>query len=58
MERLAATRGIDRLFVLTTQTAHWFLERGFAPAALPQLPAQKQAFYNWRRNSKVFVKTL
>jgi amino-acid N-acetyltransferase len=58
MERLAAAHGIDRLFVLTTQTAHWFLERGFAPAALPQLPAQKREFYNWRRNSKVFVKAL
>ena len=58
MERLAAARGIDRLFVLTTQTAHWFLERGFAPASLTQLPAQKREFYNWRRNSKVFVKAL
>ena len=58
MERLAVAQGIVRLFVLTTQTAHWFLERGFAPAALSQLPEKKREFYNWRRNSKVFVKAL
>jgi amino-acid N-acetyltransferase len=50
--------GIQRLFVLTTQTAHWFLERGFAEAPLDSLPMQKQVLYNYKRNSKVFVKPL
>ena len=58
MERLARDKGLDRLFVLTTQTAHWFLERGFEPIPLAQLPEQKREFYNYRRNSKVFVKVL
>lgn len=58
VEAIAKTRGIGRLFVLTTQTAHWFRERGFAPTSLEELPAQKQALYNYRRNSKVFIKTL
>jgi len=58
MERLARDKGLERLFVLTTQTAHWFLERGFEPIALAQLPEQKREFYNYRRNSKVFVKEL
>jgi len=58
MEQRAAELGLDRLFVLTTQTAHWFLERGFASVSLAQLPEQKRAFYNYRRNSKVFVKEL
>ena len=55
---LARTRHIQRLFVLTTQTAHWFLERGFRPAGLADLPMEKQALYNLRRNSKVFIKIL
>jgi amino-acid N-acetyltransferase len=58
MASIARKRGIGQLFVLTTQTAHWFLERGFAAASLADLPMKKQALYNYRRNSKVFVKAL
>jgi amino-acid N-acetyltransferase len=58
LEAAARERGIDRLFVLTTQTAHWFRERGFEPASLGDLPMEKQALYNYRRNSKVFIKRL
>ena len=58
MQAIARARGIDRLFVLTTQTAHWFRERGFEPSRLSDLPMEKQALYNYRRNSKVFIKTL
>jgi len=58
MEREARARGIGRLFVLTTQTAHWFRERGFEPADLAALPMQRQALYNFQRNSQVFIKRL
>ncbi|NKN33937.1 amino-acid N-acetyltransferase [Marichromatium bheemlicum] len=58
MERLARTQGIAQLFVLTTQTAHWFQERGFAPAGREALPMARQALYNFQRNSKVFIKRL
>jgi amino-acid N-acetyltransferase len=58
METIARARSIGRLFVLTTQTAHWFRERGFEPARLADLPMVKQALYNYRRNSKVFIKAL
>lgn len=58
LEGLARARAISRLFVLTTQTAHWFQERGFQPAELAALPMEKQALYNFQRNSKVFVKSL
>jgi len=57
-ETTAKAQGIGRLFVLTTQTAHWFRERGFEPASLAELPARSQALYNYRRNSKVFIKRL
>ena len=58
LERQAATLGLKRLFVLTTHTAHWFRERGFAPADIKALPVARQALYNWQRNSKVFIKAL
>ena len=58
MEATARARGLTRLFVLTTQTAHWFQERGFAPAGVDALPAEKRADYNLRRNSQVFIKDL
>lgn len=58
IESQARSQGIQRLFVLTTQTAHWFQERGFQPAALDILPMEKQALYNFQRSSKVFIKTL
>jgi amino-acid N-acetyltransferase len=58
IEGIARAAGIQRLFVLTTQTAHWFRERGFESAGLSDLPMEKQALYNYRRNSQVYVKSL
>lgn len=58
MEQQARSRGIARLFLLTTQTAHWFRERGFEPGELKDLPMRKRELYNYRRNSKVFIKVL
>ena len=49
---------LTRLFVLTTRTAHWFLERGFRTATVNDLPQQKQALYNYQRKSLVYVKNL
>lgn len=57
-EKAARLAGLARLFVLTTHTAHWFVERGFDSANVSELPMQKQALYNYQRRSKVFVKTL
>jgi len=58
VEKLARGQGIRKLFVLTTQTEHWFRERGFVPAAVQALPGPKLASYNAQRNSKVFYKPL
>lgn len=58
IEKQALAVGINQLFVLTTHTAHWFLERGFAPTQVEQLPSARQALYNWQRNSQVFCKAL
>lgn len=38
MEKQARDNGIQSLAVLTTRTAHWFIERGFSEASLEDLP--------------------
>jgi len=58
LEIQALKLGVGRLFVLSTQTAHWFLEQGFTEASRDELPEEKQALYNLQRNSKVFFKKL
>lgn len=58
LEKEAFSQGLAQLFVLTTRTAHWFLEQGYREAELDALPEKKQALYNLQRNSKVFIKTL
>ncbi|WP_439101734.1 amino-acid N-acetyltransferase [Congregibacter sp.] len=54
----ALSQGLKEVFVLTTQTAHWFLEQGFEEGSLDSLPPTRKALYNLQRNSKVFFKTL
>ena len=58
LEIEANQQGLTEVFILTTQTAHWFIEQGFVEADLAQLPAEKQSFYNLQRSSKVFSKSL
>ncbi|MES9939388.1 MAG: amino-acid N-acetyltransferase [Candidatus Thiodiazotropha sp. 6PLUC2] len=58
MENVARELGIERLFILTTQSAQWFKERGFTLADLRDIPMLKRDLYNYRRNSKVFIKQL
>jgi len=58
LEQEARRQGLERVFVLTTQTAHWFIEQGFAAASREELPGQKQLLYNLQRNSKVFFKRI
>ena len=58
LERRAKKTGIKRMFVLTTQTAHWFIERGFERADITALPVKKQALYNYQRRSQVYIKNL
>ncbi len=47
---------IKRLFVLSTRTAHWFLQQGYQSASLTDLPIERQHLYNYKRNSKVFIR--
>ncbi|MCE0873452.1 amino-acid N-acetyltransferase [Pseudomonas monteilii] len=58
IESRARQMGLNTLFVLTTRTAHWFRERGFAPSGVERLPAARASLYNYQRNSKIFEKAL
>ncbi|MCP5161344.1 MAG: amino-acid N-acetyltransferase [Hahellaceae bacterium] len=58
IERKARTRGWSQLYVLTTRTSHWFIERGFVEVPVAALPDSKRSSYNVERNSKVYLKKL
>ena len=58
IEEQAIKQGVEKLFILTTQTAHWFLERGFIEADINDLPVAKQELFNYQRNSKVLIESL
>lgn len=57
IETRARAAGLSRLFVLTTQSAHWFVERGFARATKSELPKARPAS-DPKRRSKMFAKSL
>lgn len=58
LEQQARSHGLHKLFVLTTRTAHWFVEQGFAEVDASALPEARREKYNNGRNSKVFQKML
>lgn len=58
LEKEAKKMNIEQLFVLTTQTAHWFIEQGFEESDIGDLPSARQALYNYQRKSRVFKKSL
>jgi amino-acid N-acetyltransferase len=57
-EAKAKAAGAKSIFVLSTRTTHWFIERGFVESAPESLPARRQASYSHDRRSKVFTKAL
>jgi amino-acid N-acetyltransferase len=58
LERQCEADGLRRLFVLTTQTSHWFRERGFESCEPTDLPEARRALYDQHRRSKVLLKSL
>ncbi|VAW62987.1 N-acetylglutamate synthase [hydrothermal vent metagenome] len=51
-------KDIHQLFILTTHTAHWFIEKGFVEGELEQIPVQRRDMYNAQRNSKIYIKNI
>jgi amino-acid N-acetyltransferase len=58
IEWQARKQHIETMITLTTQTMHWFIERGFSEISVDKLPVKKQALYNYQRKSKVLSKPL
>jgi amino-acid N-acetyltransferase len=58
IEARARRLKLAELFVLTTRTSQWFLERGYRVGAIAELPKQKQELYNYQRKSQVYRKKL
>ena len=57
-EDRAMKSGITKLYTLTTQSSHWFIEHGFTESTDFSLPAARQASYNPQRGSKILLKSL
>ena len=57
-ERKARRNRASKLYTLTTQTSHWFLEQGYREDAGFELPTDKQDRLNPARGSKILTKAL
>jgi amino-acid N-acetyltransferase len=58
VEHRARQNGMKELFVLTTQTSHWFRERGFKNVDISKLPVKKRKLYNYQRSAKALIKAI
>eukprot|EP00752_Nemacystus_decipiens_P001827 g1764.t1 len=58
LERVALASSVKHLFVLSTVTMQWFVERGFEESQVSDLPPERRKTYNWERMSKIYHKTL
>ena len=58
IEEQARQKGMEKLFVLTTRTRHWFLERGFNESNQESLPKKKRDNYDSERQSNILLKSL
>ena len=48
----------DEIFILTTQSEHWFAEKGFKEKSKELMPTLKKQTYQSERNSKYLTKKL
>jgi len=58
IEARACSLRLQRLYLLTTQTQHWFTQHGFESVGPDALPQSRQALYNWQRRARVYAKTV
>jgi amino-acid N-acetyltransferase len=49
---------LNKLYVLSTQTMHWFIDRGFLSCEMNNLPDELKTLYHPERNSKILVKLI
>ncbi len=58
VDQKALEMKLKTLFVLSTQTMQWFIERGFIVSDIDNLPEPLKALYNPERNSKILRKDI
>lgn len=58
MENKAISMGLERLFLLTTRTADWFVSRGFLECTIDSIPESRRTRINLTRGSKYYIKKL
>ncbi|XP_015890353.3 probable amino-acid acetyltransferase NAGS2, chloroplastic isoform X2 [Ziziphus jujuba] len=58
IEKKASALGLERLFLLTTRTADWFVRRGFSECSIELIPEERRRKINLSRNSKYYIKKL
>ncbi|KAF8664277.1 hypothetical protein HU200_054822 [Digitaria exilis] len=58
IEKVALSLGLEKLFLLTTRTADWFVRRGFSECSIDSIPEQRRKRINLSRGSKYYIKQL
>ncbi|XP_024988278.1 probable amino-acid acetyltransferase NAGS2, chloroplastic [Cynara cardunculus var. scolymus] len=58
IEKKASSIGLQRLFLLTTRTADWFVRRGFSECSIESIPEERRKRINLSRGSKYYMKQL
>ncbi|XP_010526717.1 PREDICTED: probable amino-acid acetyltransferase NAGS1, chloroplastic isoform X2 [Tarenaya hassleriana] len=58
IEKKASALGLERLFLLTTRTADWFVRRGFRECSIEMIPEARRKRINLSRRSKYYIKKL
>ncbi|RLM86674.1 putative amino-acid acetyltransferase NAGS2, chloroplastic [Panicum miliaceum] len=58
VEKVALSLGLEKLFLLTTRTADWFVRRGFSECSIESFPEQRRKRINLSRGSKYYIKQL
>lgn len=58
IEQRACSLNLSQLYLLTTQTQHWFSQHGFEEVSPQDLPAPRQRLYNAQRASRVYRKPI
>ncbi|KAJ1291644.1 hypothetical protein BS78_02G331400 [Paspalum vaginatum] len=58
IEKVALSLGLEKLFLLTTRTADWFVRRGFSECSIESIPEQRRKRINLSRGSKYYIKQL
>ncbi|KAF3439069.1 hypothetical protein FNV43_RR17344 [Rhamnella rubrinervis] len=58
IEKKASSLGLEKLFLLTTRTADWFVRRGFSECSIESIPEKRRRKINLSRNSKYYTKKL